>query len=339
MQIDAALKSIDAQIFVYKDILNHLYLAMNLILNLLSEIETSITFCKLGVLHHSIINSEILEFEMSSLSINVSDVLTYESLINVKCTIRRDRIVYFLTLPVYEDNNYHLFYLHSVPWWTNTSFSTIIPTHKHLLMNINNGIIKPLSDRCVWNDHYYCNIELLSQSTIDCERSILFDKSLETCKFTKIQINNNQLLPIPDTNQLLVIFPTEDQVEIKGSSGVETRTLQGIYLVDPGADSIYYHKSLMKGRGSSIGRPHLLSFNPINLNRLNYTPMSIDEITLKNIDNFHLNLNPVLNPDENEDYWYPSLTPSCWTIVLYLSFGALILYTCINYRKSLQVSP
>lgn len=333
-EINAVVNSYDGQLIIFKDLLHHLQTSMNLILNVLSDIETSITFCKQGILHPSIVSTHVLQSELYKLSLNLTDVLTYESLIKVRCNVRSERIVYFLTLPIYKTTDYHLYYLYPVPWLINNSYTTIIPKHKYLLKQTNSNEVLPLIDRCAFNEMFYCNAALLSYATSGCESNILSNGSTFGCKFTKLHITDNYLSIVPETNQLIAVFPQEDRIIIKSTNQAETMSLQGIHLINPKADSVYYHDKLMSAQLTSIGSPTFLSIPPLNLESLNLTRMSLhfDDINLKTLDNFHLNLNPVQLDEDNFD-WQPLISPSIWTVMLYLLGFSILGYTIFNYRR------
>jgi len=339
VEIEKIINHFDGQLILYKEVLHNLQSAINLVFNVLSEIETSISFCKLGVLHPSIISTHILELELNKIGVNISDILSYESLIKVQCRIRADKIIYFLTLPVYESNNYHLYYLYSVPWVVDNNYLTVIPRHRYLLKNEEHNAILSLSDRCIYNEIYYCNTDLLSYANASCEQQILSSGSTINCPFTKLQLTNNYLSIISDTNYLLAVFPQEDQIQIKSNSHSETVSLKGIHLVEPHADSIYYRNTLMSTQLTSVGKPLLLSTSFPDLSSLNFTHMKLkfDDINMKNLDNFHINLNP-MDLQSNDYNWYPSVSPSIWTVTLYIVLIALFAYTFSNYRRARNVS-
>lgn len=333
-EIDKIINHFDGQLVLYVEIIHYLQAAINLIYNLLSEIETSITFCKLGVLHPSIISTHVLESELSNIKMNLTNILTYEALIKVRCNIRPDKIIYFLKLPVYKVFSYHLYYLYSVPWIVNGSYATIVPRHKYLLKRDEHNEIIPMSSRCVYNEMFYCNLDLLSYANANCERNILTNDSTNDCLFTKLHITNNYLSLIPDTNYLIAVFPTEDHILVTSKTHAETLPLKGVHLINPQSDDIYYRDNLMSTKTTSIGRPLLLSLPPPDFSSLNLTHMSLksDDVNLQKLDTFHLNLNPVrFDPDEIN--WYPSLSPSIWTILLYISVVSLFGYALFNYYQ------
>lgn len=331
-EIKSIINPFDGQIALYADFVYHLHTSMTLILNTMSEIETSITFCKLGVLHPSIISTHVLEEELSKLSLNLTDTLTYESLIKVQCHIRSNKIVYFLTLPVYQNVIYHLYYLYPTPWYVDGSYTTIVPKFKYLLKGRSKDSIIPLTDRCLLNEMFYCDIKLLSQAAARCERNILSNGSPSICQFTKLDINTNYVSRIPETNQLLAVFPREDQLTIQSGERSETLTLHGIHLINPTSDSVYYHDTLISTQLNSIGSPTLLSFTPPNIDTLNLTRMSIpfEDINFKTLDNLHLNLSPF---DSDSSGWYPAILPSMWTVLLYVLLGSLFGYALFNYLR------
>lgn len=339
-EIEKIINPFDGQLILYKEVLYLLQSAIHLILNVLSEIETSITFCKLGALHPSIISTHVLELELSKININISDILSYESLIKVQCNIRSERIVYFLTIPVYKAANYNLYYLYSVPWPVDDSYTTVVPKHRYLLKQDERNEIIQLSDRCIYNEIFYCNTELISYSNADCEKIILTNGSTNSCPFTKLQVTQNYVSIIPETNYLISVFPTEDQIQIESNNHKETLLLKGIHIIKPIKESVYYRNSIISTQMTTFGKPSLLSVPPPQLSTLNVTHMTLkfEDINLRKLDPFHLNLNPT-DPNLENTLWYPSISPSVWTLVLYVTLIALFSYTYINYRRANRQAP
>jgi len=93
-----------------KDSLIQLYILYNNILNVVQEIENSILFCKIGILHPSIITTSQLYLELKKivphygkrfpLPLNKDNVLVFESLIKVHCHLKENEIIYFLSIPI-----------------------------------------------------------------------------------------------------------------------------------------------------------------------------------------------------------------------------------------------
>lgn len=314
--------------------LEHIQISLNLLMDLIQDIESSLTFCELGKLHPSILNSDLLLNELDRLKefygprfLNHSgkDLFEMKSHIKVQCFIGTDEIVYFLDVPIVDPRDFDLYYLEPLPTTLGDDYVTIIPPIRYLLKSQNE--VLALRDSCPSGTSYsLCPGHYLVDTSSTCESKFLQTSSTEDCEYAKLNIPSNYVSLLFRINQYLLVFSQRDTITIISEFGKELRNLQGIYLVRPSKNSIMYRNhTLFAAHRSVSGTPLLVS----NVN-LNLGPRKISEhvVTLRNLDLSNVKL---------ED-WKPlrklSLrefaTPSVWSIMLYVM---LISFICFMFRQ------
>lgn len=328
---EATLKSI-------MEILNHQQLMFNLILTIFQDIENSITFCKLGTLHPSIIGTHQLFEELQKLSdysnpkltleIKYENILEIESTIKVTCAIHEDEIVYFLNIPLSDNQEYSLYYLRPIPTSRNNEYVSIFPGISYLLKHKSNNSVIPLSDNCQVGNVLRCTRKLISNQNAECEIEILASGSTEHCKYVRINFQENWIEQIPESNQHLAIFPYGDKIEVNNKHSTEILELKGIFLISEQNSEVFYKGQPLHSESKSLGYPKLLS----NLQfEIRDSQMTNESLTLKelNLKNVKLNRIEHLEPLDFKHYYVPSV----WTLALYLLIFGFILYTIIMYCK------
>lgn len=320
-----------------EDFLEHYQISLNLLLNIIQDIETSLTFCELGKLHPSILGSELLLSELDHLMefyspkfLNHSgkDLFEIKSHIKVQCYVGTDEIVYFLDVPIVDPRNFDLYYLESLPTRSESEYVTIIPSVRYLLKSQNE--VLALRDICPSGPSYYlCPGHLLTDMDAGCESEFLKTSSTQNCDYAKLDIPVNYVTLLYRINQYLLVFPYGDVISITSKFGKELRNLQGIYLVRPSKNLVSYHnQTLFAAHRSTSGTPLLVSNIQFTLSP-KQTPKN--SIQLKNLD-----LSAI-----RSDRWepiesfslYKIATPSLWSILLYIMLLIFIVNIVIQYRK------
>ncbi|KAK9499503.1 hypothetical protein O3M35_002532 [Rhynocoris fuscipes] len=119
--------------------LNHLEIIYNIILNIVTDIENSLTFCKLKTFHPSIMSARELYEELKTIvkhykdqfpiEIKFENIFNIIKLIRIDCKINiKNEIIYFIKLPIVGKESYNLLYLYSLPSYINFQIMTIIPS-------------------------------------------------------------------------------------------------------------------------------------------------------------------------------------------------------------------
>lgn len=329
-------------ILLGKDLFNQLIIIYNTILNILQEIETSLTFCKLHTLHPSIIKSDVLLSEITKISqfyknqlpfaINHENILNFESIIEVNCKIKENIIHYFLTLPIYLEKQFELFHLLSIPTKFESEFRTIIPDTNYLIKS--DDTVKPLTGICTRNKIYHCPNHILKPQQSPCGEEILISGKSTNCEYTKLNIKNSHVEYIFEINQYLAIFPTIETVKTICTDKTETKQLKGIYLIKNNNCQLFINDQEIFYSGKSYGNPTLIQYQG---QQLKNSQLSNITINLKN-----LQLNKLSIPDNThlipftDQYLYNLHLPSIWTIILYVIIIIACIFLCLKFRKIYQ---
>lgn len=346
MQLVLVLKGeIDHQNVLYtKDLFNQLIILYNTILNIFQNIENSISFCKLKILHSDIIRPNDLFSELQKISthygqqlpfeLKIENIIDFESVIKVNCRIEPTRISYFLSIPINYEHDFELFYLNSIPTKHESEYVTIIPDVKYLLKSKNENKIWPLDHLCTQGIRYYqCASHLLTSQRAECEKGILQDGSNNKCQFTTLTINQNHLELLPLINQYLAVFPTQEEIKLQCEHETETKNLIGIYLIKQQNCDLFFRNQRISYQEFTLGSPTVISSRELKLQKSNFTGF---QIKLKN-----LNLQDIPVAQQVPlDTEIPNIyVPSIWTITLYISFIGISGYIILRWTKKRKLQP
>lgn len=335
------ISSMETHVRQLETALSHQSALLQHILDVLQDIENSITFCKMGRMHPSIMSPTVLLEELNSLS----KFYTNNSLLNfqrehlwelqahikVKCYISSEEVVYFLDVPIVRPEMYDLFLLQPVPSLIEGQYISVLPSSKFALKSENTREIKLLREPCELGTEYYlCRSNLEISRDKICETEILINGYSTNCEVVEIKIKNNYVQFLDSINQHILIFPLGDQIKIVTQTDVQILNLKGTYLLKPGNSIVTYkNNTLISANTKTYGQPLLIT--DLNLK------FSLDEkpnvtIELKNLN--YLSNNPVLpvnkyEPEASIKFYVPSL----WTILLYVSLISFIIFIVINYYK------
>lgn len=324
------------------DLYQQLLILYNLILNSLQEIENSITFCKMGILHPSIIKTKELFSELEKIQshykeqfpfeLKFENILEFENIINVNCKLDPDKITYFLSVPIDYIDNFDLYYLLPIPSKFESEFVTIIPNNRYFLKSKNDQTVKALNDRCTQSTPHQCSRKLQSNSITSCEQNIILHQNSSLCSFTKVNIIRNHMETIPELGQYLAVFPREEKLQIQCQSGAETKALQGIFLIKEEMCKIFFKNNELPFQQKSYGKPLVLNSPVLDIKSEKLPKFNI-ELKKLNFQEMTPNLVSPILEDSPAEHLY---IPSCWTMILYIIIVSTIVYVAISRRNSIK---
>lgn len=324
-----------------KDIFQQLLTLYSSILNTLQDIENSVTFCKLGVMHPSIIRPVDLFQELLKISeeyknqfpfeIKFENIFDIESVIKIHCQISNNQIIYFLSIPIDFEDDFNLYHLIPIPTKRESEFVTTIPNSKFILKSKNSQFVKSLRGICAQSKIYHCSNELLTNQNTSCEEQILLNEEPKSCKLTSLTIGENHLEIIPEINTYLAVFPTNENLEIQCKNQVETKTLSGIFLIKPSNDcELKYKMKTLQFQTSSSGQPLLM--DPLHFTSISSRRPAF-KINLETLNFKQIPLQPML-PIIDEDPLENAFSPSLWTVVLYVTLIIVAMYIAyVKFKK------
>ena len=330
--------SFSTQVKQVENALEHNQLMVQLLLDLTQDIDNSVTFCKLKKLHPSIIRPQMLLKtlrELSSFFGNTLPDFEGESLweiqnhIKVKCFFGTDEIVYFLDIPIVHPEPYDLILLQPLPTKTLDDYVTVIPSTKYALKPQSSSEIIFSNDPCEPGvKYYFCPNNLQLSSEHHCETDILLHGINGRCDLVKLNLPENHVELLEETKRYIFVFPKEEQIKIIDRGNIEFKTLSGIFLVSPGNGTIEYrNRTLIRPSTSTLHNPSLVKFVklPTDLNRQPQT-----EIKLKSLRYLSAPSIPIVT---SKDLIVKLITPSLWTILLYVIVASCFLTALVRYLK------
>lgn len=265
-----------------KDIFNQLIHLFNIIISILQDLENSITFCQINILHPSIITNSELLIELTKIEpfyqqqfpfeVKVNNMQTFRHLIKPKCSILNKEIIYFLQVPLYDKQKFNLYYFLPLP---TKNFRTIIPVSNYILKSDSELI--PLAHRCTMiTDEYFCQQKSRKYSDTTCEKNVLLSK-FEQCQVTQIS-RKWSLEYLEEVNQYLAIFDSPTEVKSSCKETWSSKKMQGTFLFkENGNCHIYVTGQLLRFNQTSRGQPILLE-------DLNFTAEKVPSNTLPKLE-------------------------------------------------------
>lgn len=323
-----------------RDILLHLQTLYDILLNIFTNIENSILFCKQETLHPSIVTLNTLFKEISRISpfyknripiSQHSSLIDLEKTISVNCKINNREIVYFISLPITDGSEYDLIELYPIPFKSKDKYLSIIPSVNHAIINKESKIVKFLNKGCMRGTMTICEQEYINNQKFDCELSIIRKQPPTNCSYVNLQISKGFVEQIPHTPYIIAILPQEDKITISSSQGSETHSLQGIYALSS-EKTISFHGEVINPVGTTHGKPAFVAGLRIDIDDDIDYKLQIDlrKLTLKDI-----NSNPqlVYNPPllMSQDSLILHVIPSF--VMFIIIFGIICIYQKVkNYE-------
>lgn len=225
MQINVILQNIMSwqDILVIKDILNQLILLIINLIEITTEIESSLTFCNLNKIHNSIITLE----ELKTLTNQITDVNFWDlsSLITSHCKIENNEIEYLLEIPMYEkseDNK--LLQITPIPMVENNELF-ILDSNKQFIIQKQNKLV--LTDNCnKINEKYYCQSNYIEANK--CFNDIIFRHHNRDCKYHKI-LENFVIVKIENSNIVIITSKDNKNLNIRCQNYIKHIQIIGTY--------------------------------------------------------------------------------------------------------------
>lgn len=319
-----------------KDIFNQLVILYNTLLNVLSDIDNSLVFCKLGIMHPSIITPNDLFLELQRISfhynnqlpfeIKIENILDYESIMEVHCQVDTNKINYFLSIPINYEINFEIFYLLPIPTRHSSNFLTIIPNTKYLLKSDQN-VIYALHDICTKNKLYQCNSKLLANFQSSCENEVVTKGNTSCCQYTRLAIQDSHIERIPEIDQYLGVFPNPETLKIKCKEEEESRILSGIILLKNSPCQVSFKGNPLPFSDETYGKPIIVGNVKFEIEKLKTSNFTIQLRTLK------LDGIPSYSTVPVHQYGSEYHKPSIWTIFLYFAIITTTVYLVVRWKK------
>nr|CAI5841906.1 unnamed protein product [Callosobruchus analis] len=199
------------------------------IISILQDVENSISFAKLGIMHPSIIKPSYLMKALNSIApkslsgklpieVTLDNISIFEKLIKISCYTVHRKVVYILHVPIVYPSQFDYYHLYAIPIFHNSQFKAVIPSGKYLVKN---------------ELHYaFANGLKNNRKTNPCEVQLLEYRSLSTCQEVNAVITEPIMKRLHDSRQWILLIPTETTITLRCEKGQEVTRVLGSYLVE-----------------------------------------------------------------------------------------------------------
>lgn len=313
-------------LMIIKDIINQLILLTINLIEIISEIETSLTFCNLNKIHSSIINLEDLEKITKQISkLSFWDIAAQ---ITSHCKLENNIIEYLLEIPVYENHSNKLLQVTPVPLYIEKEMY-MLDINKELIIEKEQKLIK--ASNCIRNDDkYLCKTNYLEIN--QCISNIIKNQQNEDCMYHKIY-DSFVVIKIENSNTIIIAASNEQTLDIHCQTYQKHKTITGIYKFKTNNNCI-------------INNYVLENFNHYNKEiifenvyfKLETKQLSNKTLELKQIDKHEIKINEIpklenLNLETNNHSIINSIVIS--TIVIFVLI--ITVRKCINIYKKKRI--
>lgn len=331
-----------------KDIQNQLINMYEIINSILQDIETSILFAKLNIMHPSIIKTsqlyvellkiqKELKLEQLPLEITLDNTLLFENLIKIECFILNNKITYLLHVPIMYPFTFDYYHLYSVPVFAKSQFKAIIPRNKYLLKNELYYIFQQDSPCIEIKPQYHICQKLDIQEIKEdsaCEIQLLNAKlsSSTTCQYTNIKISKPIIKQLEKSNQWIGLFPQHVICKLKCYQQEEITNLIGTYLFEiPAGCSLETPDQSIKNVQHSLNLKQPILFpdlnQEINITHLPNITIHLEETKLDELQEIKTQ---IIQNQPDLYFGQVSHVPSSWTITIYALLVVIIGYQLVR---------
>lgn len=332
------------KLFIH-DIYTQFNTLFTMTLNVLQDIENSLTFCKLHVMHPSIIKSHDLFVELNKIYKYYNNELPLEpipknmpeleKMITVNCKLESDKIIYFIEIPVNYATEFNLFHLLPIPTKYQSEFVTVIPNKNYFLKSVD-GHIKSLNGLCTKGNNYQCPNKINEVPDDSCEKNIILKNDNKNCQYIKINIKRNHIEVLEEVNQFVAVFPTPGTINSYCKQGDEVKNLQGIFLIQEDDCKIEFQNQILTFNNETYGKPIVLENYDIQLNMSHVPKIRVDLNTIQEL-KLPINKYEEINEDEvTSNINYPIIILYVLLIIISISLFAVYLQKRIRKSKSNQ---
>lgn len=312
---------------------------LNIIINQQRELENSLTFCKIGITHPSVVPLQTFESELMKIAQEnhktklkmFNSTVEYELNSKIACSLHDDQIFYIIRIPCYIDTGLKLYLLQPVPIAKDNGYVTIIPKNKFILINKNYAIEYSTNELCYRtnNNEYYCNEEILCKESSNCSQNIIKQNTLSGCQFTKIRINDPFHSLIPESGHIIISSSSEIILEDKKPEGNILHRIRGTWIVQPSTDEILLNNTLISSKSSTYSKLRIPLIPLDEISSLDFHPLEINLKEFSKLPQFDERWPSLINDDTITDYVHILVSPLYILVLIVLT----IFFIAVTYKK------
>lgn len=210
----------------------------------LDRLHNAITFTRLKILHPSVINTKdlfnsltklqkILSTENLHFEVSYENLNSFIKLMTTDCYIYNSKITFILNIPLFNQIKFNLYKLYAIPTWLElNTLQVMLPDSVRLTpdMCYCSKIITP--DKLLVNRTHFCKTTIMENKNQKlCTANVIIHHNLEDCIYHKLEMIENQLMQIDETQFWLLMVPTETDFKVNCPTIQEIHNLQGSFLI------------------------------------------------------------------------------------------------------------
>lgn len=340
--------------FLSQVLMSQITTSYQIIIEMLDNLVTAITFAKINILHNSIIESNDLLNELKSINQFVhknqklpfepklENILLYEKLITVKSFLKFDKVVFIIEIPLTEKENYDYLQLFPLPVKGKNTYTCILPHAKYLILNEHNYMFTNQHCKEILENEFICEINtpMEIENNSPCEVQLIqHHENVTNCLRIPVTFKNLKIQKLTKSKFLLIV--PEQLVAVKTCNSERDHVpLHGTYMVNliqgcqikiQNTILSIYETSTVKVKVLSL--PQLISNIP-PIKSINSQPIILDAIQLDDLKSINTALAVQRNQIDNIDQSPIKFkTLSFWTILLYIGFIVLLCVLTLEFMK------
>nr|CAH7719716.1 unnamed protein product [Callosobruchus chinensis]CAH7753509.1 unnamed protein product [Callosobruchus chinensis] len=344
---------------VLKETIMQLTSVYETIITILQDIENSVLFSRINILHPSIIHTADLFNELKGLEnkigkdhlplpITLETIPLYEKLIRIHSYSHKNKITYILKIPITYSFRLNLYHLIPIPVLSDGQFRVIIPQTNYLLKNelyfafLNNSCVEITPGTHICENANLQPIAREQHGDDPCEIQLFHATNVTKCSRTVITVTQPICERIEQTKQWIFVHPKEDVIKAECFDQKQIIKLIGTYLVNiPISCHIETNGNIIKNDLDPVVINQPLLFPDLNQDHPSLPEttfnLNLDLIKLDELSDIKTRISqnvPILLPTSTVTW-----TPSIWTIIIYSSLVAgscYFLYRWFQTKRSSQ---
>lgn len=317
---------------------------LDILMNFLTNLETSISFSNLKIMHSSLITHEELKellYNMSNiyneeqLPFKNKDFLDYYKVVETNTFFYENKIIFSLNFPLIHPHPLEYYHLYSIP---NVNQTIIIPPSNYLILGKHEYQYD--TEECMkTSTKYFCqrsHLLPLPQSE-DCVTSMLSTtKNTQTCNQISINMKNNIIEEV-DQMHYIAVFPKEEKITTICEEK-QVMVLKGTYLF-----TLPKNCEFIMSQATYTNKQGIISTHPVlisgiqTLTNINVIPIKKLNIEKVPLDKMHLIQLEEENPMENFYIHSHAVNWTLWSIFFILIIFATSYF--IFRKRKLQPKP
>lgn len=197
--------------------------AYQLIENEIRDIEDSISFSKLNILHPSIIQpsellsqlhliSQNLKHSALPVQLNSNSLSSIINIISLNAFQTEKRLVFVLRIPLVSNDLFNLYHLYSIPTKnpTNNLYHLIIPESKYVGISNDNRLYIPMHSikdcKAISSNQKLCtDVIPLTLNDPSCETEVITQVSTKKCKPVQISFSDYNVVKLKQNRYILIV--------------------------------------------------------------------------------------------------------------------------------------